>query len=101
MNLIWTENILLDIEKIKDYIARDSQYYAQITVQNIIDIIEELPANPRIGREVPEAGHPFIREVFYKNYRIMYQLDDTKIILLTVIHGSRDINYLTPWNISG
>ena len=47
-------------------------------------------SNPGIGapRDYLEAG---LRAVFHKRYVIYYQTTDTEIIIVRVVHGSRDI----------
>jgi len=38
----WTPQALADIEEIADYIAKDSEYYAKITITNIFDAVKKL-----------------------------------------------------------
>jgi len=57
---------------------------------------------PRIGREVPESEYdPDIRELIFHSYRIIYQINPEHILIVAVIHGSRDlINVeIKPWDI--
>ena len=44
---------------------------------------------PEMGRKVPEADDPKVRELIYKNYRIIYQIKAGYLEIITVIHGSR------------
>jgi toxin ParE1/3/4 len=101
MKLEWTEPALLDIENIRDYIARDSEYYATRFITRIIEAAETLPQFPLIGRFVPEAEDETIRELLFQNYRIIYRVDAKRILILTVIHGGRDLNQqkLKPWDV--
>jgi len=88
-----TEPAQNDLESIKNYIKKDSLYYANIFIQKIFISIEKLEAFPRIGRIVPEYKIENIREIIYKDYRIIYKIDDTKniIYIVAIIHGSRDL----------
>ena len=89
--LIWTEPALADLEAIYDFIAKDSEYYASSFLEEIIQQPEKLIDFPEIGRIVPEADQNDIRELIFQNYRIIYQLDDEIIMLLTVIHAKREL----------
>ena len=47
MRLVWSEPALADIESIRDYVRRDSEFYAGRFVNRIIETVEslvELPA---------------------------------------------------------
>jgi plasmid stabilization system protein ParE len=54
MKLEWTEPSLLDLENIRDYIAKDSEYYAARFIARIVDAAETLqsqhPHWPRRSR---------------------------------------------------
>ncbi len=91
MMLEWTEPALLDLECIRDYIKRDSEYYATRFVERIIEAIEGLEQFPEMGRCVPEAESENIRELLFHNYRIIYRVETDTILILTVIHGARDL----------
>lgn len=38
-----------------------------------------------------EWDNPSIREIVFKNYRIIYHYDGETVVVLTVVHGSRMI----------
>ena len=100
MKILWTEPAISDLEAIQDYIARDSELYANDFVASILDETQRLESFPKIGRATPEAHSPNIRELLYGSYRIIYRIHKEEMIqILTVIHGSRDISRLPrkPW----
>ncbi len=101
MKIEWTEPALLDLENIRDYIRRDSEYYAVRFVEKIIEAVENLEEFPQMGRTVPEAEEESIRELLLHNYRIIYRVEADRILVLTVIHGARDLSQKTakPWDI--
>ena len=101
MKLEWTEPAVLDLAGIRDYIAKDSAYYAERFVTRIIEAAETLPTQPRRGRAVPEADDESIRELLFQNYRIIYHVEPARILILTVIHGGRDLSGLEPkpWDV--
>ncbi|OHD19687.1 MAG: hypothetical protein A2086_01675 [Spirochaetes bacterium GWD1_27_9] len=51
-----TEPAQNDLENIKNYIKKDSLYYANVFVEKIFLSIEKLEIFPHIGRIVPEYG---------------------------------------------
>ncbi len=102
MKIIWTEPAIEDLEAIRDYIARDSEVYAASFIERIITAVEILVDLPEIGRMVPETDQPGIRELIFHEYRIIYRVQQNAVQILTVIHGSRDLNRRTPkpWEIT-
>ncbi len=101
MKIEWTEPALLDLESIRDYIKRDSEYYAARFVERIIEAVESLERLPEIGRTVPETDDENIRELLFHNYRIIYRFEKERILILTIIHGARSLDRKKPkpWDI--
>lgn len=46
MKIEWTEPALMDLENIRDYIKKDSEYYATRFVERIIEVVERLEKFP-------------------------------------------------------
>ncbi len=101
MKIEWTEPARLDLKSIRDYIRRDSEYYANRLVERIIEAVESLEKFPEVGRSVPEAEEENIRELLFYNYRIMYRVETERILILTIIHGARDLSQKKPkpWDV--
>jgi addiction module RelE/StbE family toxin len=101
VKLAWTEPALSDLENIREYISRDSQHYAVQFIARVVEAVESLPAFPRIGRAVPEADDETIRELLFQSYRIMYRVETDRVLILTVLHGSRNLANVhpKPWDI--
>jgi len=72
MKVEWTNPAVDDVLAIKNYIARDSEAYAQRFAERMI------------------------RELTFGNYRIIYRLEEQRVLLLTVIHGARNLLALEP-----
>ncbi len=79
--IIWSEEAWSDLESIIEYISKDSEYYAVNFVNKIIDTVEILEIFPEAGRIVPEYNNPQLREIIYKNYRIVYKVSKKGTIL--------------------
>lgn len=89
VKIIWSEEALKDIEEIISFISKDSELYAVNFASKIISAVETLRVFPEIGRIVPEYADPKIREIIYRNYRIVYQIEDRAVEIITVSHGSK------------
>ena len=89
--LLWTEPALDDLDAIFEFISKDSEYYANSFVNEIITHTEKLLIFPEMGRMVPEYGQKYVREIIFQTYRIIYQLAQDRILVLTVVHGRRDL----------
>lgn len=89
--LIWTNPAVFDLETIHNFIAHDSEYYATSFIEELISQPEELIEFPEMGRVVPEYEREEIRELIFQSYRIIYQVTESNILVLTVIHGKRDL----------
>ena len=103
MNIRWTEPAVLDLENIRDFISRDSEYYAVEFTTKIIDAVEKLYSLPRRGRIVPETNDDSIREIIFYGYRIIYRIENNdRILILGIIHAARDMNNINPhpWEIT-
>jgi plasmid stabilization system protein ParE len=75
--------------KIISFISKDSELYAVNFASKIISAVETLKVFHEIGRIVPEYGDPKIREIIYRNYRIVYQIEEKVVEIITVSHGSK------------
>ena len=88
----WTLKAQKALDNIYDYIHQEAPYYAERVVQQIIDSADRLDIFPLSGRPVPEAEREDIREVIFQSYRIIYWvMNEQRIDILTVLHGSRDL----------
>jgi toxin ParE1/3/4 len=85
----WTERALADLRAIDDYIAADNPSAAERWVGRIIAKAEAAARLPLTGRIVPEKARVDVREVFLRNYRIVYRLRESGILVLTVFEGHR------------
>ena len=87
--LRWTLQALDDLESICTHIARDSDHYARMFAQRVIERASTLEAFPHAGRIVPELQLDNVREILHGNYRIIYRQTDDSVQILTVHHSAR------------
>ena len=85
----WSPEALDDVVAIAVYIARDSLFYANSVVSQIVEVSRSLAALPNRGRVVPEIGLNSIREIPVYSYRLIYRVQQQQILIVAVIHGKR------------
>ena len=90
--VVWSEPAKEDLKKIFDYIAADSKYYAIKVSQEFVEKSEQLEKLPMIGRIVPELEESNIRELIIYSYRLIYEISNKRIEILTIMHGKQDFS---------
>lgn len=89
MKLYWTDRARRDLLAIGRYIARDNPKAARVWVERLRAKAKSAAEMPLKGRIVPERENENVREVFLKNYRIVYEVHKESIRVLTVFEGHR------------
>ena len=87
--VVWALTALDDLQAIRDYVARDSERYADALVDRILGAVDRVAVFPRSGRVVPEFMNDAMREVVQGNYRIVYRLTAVRVEVVAVVHGAR------------
>ena len=92
--IVWSHEATSDLDALSEYIARDSAFYASAFVQEILDASRSLDTFFERGRVVTEFTDSNIRELFVREYRLVYNIEETRIVVLGLIHGKRDLKRL-------
>ena len=87
MKIYWSKEALHRLQDIENYISKDNPIVAIDFIDKLITLAESLVDNPEIGRVVPELSISNIKEILYKNYRIVYLLKENTIDILTIFEG--------------
>lgn len=87
----WSKTSNYDILQIYSYIYQDSLYYAVNTINGIAKTTDNLEIFPYLGRKVPEYDLEKLRELIYKSYRIIYEVQLNKIIIHRIWHSRRNL----------
>jgi plasmid stabilization system protein ParE len=85
---------LRDIDSIWQYIARDSEHYADRVQEAIFKAIATAARTPALGHRRPELSERPIRFLAvkrYETYSIAYAEDSDPLRILRVLHGARDV----------
>jgi plasmid stabilization system protein ParE len=54
------------------------------------DLAASLATLSERGRVVPELGDAGIREVFVFRYRLMYRVEQARVVIVAFVHGAQD-----------
>ncbi len=89
MQVIWKP---LAVEAIEEYYLKVAPEFAEIIINEILDRVKKLETSPQSGRKVPEINDSVIREIIYRNYRIIYHVlpGSDRIEILTVFHSAKE-----------
>ncbi len=91
--LVYTCQSEDDLSSIFDYIAENSVDDALDYIDRMQLSIENLPTSPYIGVSCRAKGiDRDCRILIFENFMIFYQVneDDSKIMILRILHGSRE-----------
>ncbi|NOZ40387.1 MAG: type II toxin-antitoxin system RelE/ParE family toxin [Planctomycetes bacterium] len=86
-----SDEALLQIVGISDYISKDSQKNAQrwrTGLRSKIKSLQNLPTRHAILYTLEQAGRE-VRQTFYGTYRILYTIEKDTVTVLTVRHGAQ------------
>ena len=75
-----TARFNLELKAVFDFIAKDSPSRAQGFISKLLDAVELLSDNPRLGRAITDDK----RELIAKGYVIPYLIDDEVIYVLGI-----------------
>lgn len=89
--IIWTEPALSDLNEIAEYIALDKLHAARGLLKQVFSSVEGLEQFPESGRKPPELEHSKYRELIVGPCRIFYRIDKSKVYILYVMRGERQI----------
>ena len=89
--IAWSHRAIQDLREIVEYISRDSKAYAQSFALQIREKTERLATFPESGLLIPEDRSGSIRQITVGNYRILYRHSKADVVIVTVVHGARNI----------
>lgn len=81
-----------DLEDIRAFIQKDSPKNALEEMGRIFSLIDSLGEFPNLGKIASEKFTPPIRQLLSGNYRIIYRIVDGVAEVLSITHGSRQMD---------
>jgi len=101
----FTDDAERDLEELEAYIAlHDSARQAEQVVARIERAVANLAESPERGAHPPELlafGIRDFREVFFKPYRIVYEVVDDTVTVVLIADGRRDVQSLLQRRLLG
>ncbi len=86
MKVVWTTTALRRASDIAAEIGLDDPDRARSFADQLFRQIEALAEFPQLGRVVPEVGKSHIREIFFRQFRIVYGVQRSQISIRTIRH---------------
>lgn len=86
----WEDEALDDLRQLVEFIALDNPTAAQRLGMAVVDKVQQLAAQPRMGRRYAAIKEVEVREVPVPPYRIFYRVETQRVVVLAVWHGARD-----------
>ena len=88
--VVWAESASDALDDVITYISEDSPQAAAQVVEAALGAAASLATLSKRGRVVPETNDPAIREIFVFRYRLMFRVEDTRVVVVAFVHGARD-----------
>jgi toxin ParE1/3/4 len=96
--VLLTEGAERDLESIYDYIAAfDCVEKAKYVLDQLMTVVEGLSTFPERGsypKELNALGIRDFRQTFFKPYRVIYRVLDTRVVIYLIADGRRDMQAL-------
>ena len=88
--VVWTRAATAELDEIAAFTAQDAPRAAGRVVSQLLASAERLDELGERGRVVPEVEKPAIRELLVLSFRMIYQVSDSEVAILGVLHQRRD-----------
>lgn len=89
MKVIWSPLAEARALEAVEYIARERPQAAAAWLEELLARTAALDRFPKRGRLVAEIGLPAYRELVHAPYRVIYRIDSTRVVILTLRHSRR------------
>ncbi|MCF2640828.1 MAG: type II toxin-antitoxin system RelE/ParE family toxin [Lachnospiraceae bacterium] len=93
MRVRWTKPALEDLDDIENYIALDDAGRAADFVDKLIDLGESLEFNWERGTQAKWTSDLSIRELYYQNYTLIYEVLENEIQIHEVHNSAKMIRH--------
>lgn len=93
MRVRWTRPALKDLDDIENYIAEDDADRAANFVDKLIDLGESLEFDWERGTQAKWTNDNSIREIYYHNYTIIYEIMENEIQIHEVHNWAKMIRH--------
>jgi len=87
--VIWSPLAEARAREAVEYIAQERPQAAAAWLEQLLERTATLDRFAKRGRVVEEIGHPAYRELLHAPYRVIYRVDPTRVVILTLRHSRR------------
>jgi toxin ParE1/3/4 len=103
--VLLTEGAEQDLESIHDYICEfdcvPSANYVLDALMEVVKNLSRLPERGSYPKELVGLGIKEYRQTFFKPYRVIYRVTDSKVIIYLIADGRRDMQTLLARRLLG
>ena len=92
MKIVWSPLAIEQVKDIANYIALDKVPATQSWIEEVFDSVKRLEEFSESERKVPEIDRENIREIVNGNYRVIYKIENNKVLVLTVKNYRQQLN---------
>ena len=89
--VVWTDPAADDVVETVEYISKDSPSFAATLAQRICDAGDSLEEFSERGRPYPDPAYPGFRELLVGPYRLVYEVEEERVVIHGVFHGRRQV----------
>ena len=89
MVINWTNIAKTDLY---NFLLHTHKYKKQQYIEKIVTYTEILIEFPMLGKVLFHIRNLEIRQLIYEKHKIIYYINSNEIIILSVIHSSRNVN---------
>ena len=90
LTVTFSESAVADLEDVRDwYTGQGAPDVGARLVDGVIERVEQISAFPESGRVVPEFETPWLRELIYPPFRIVYRIDEDRVRVVRVWRSER------------
>ena len=86
VQITWSTLALESIHEASEFHRPYSAGFADALIERVFEKVFLLETHPLLGRIVPELHRPDLRELLYRQYRIMYQVTAPDRLAILVLH---------------
>lgn len=88
VKITWSNLALESIHAAGEFHRPYSAGFADALIERVFEKVFLLETHPLLGRVIPEFNRADLRELLYKQYRIMYQILAPEDLAVLIIHHS-------------
>lgn len=84
-NVVWAPSAYADL----DQVLAERQNPSAL-LEAVLEAADSLESLSERGRLVPELDDAITREIFVKDFRLLYEVSSSHVLILALVYGARD-----------